>query len=142
MPYGDPATAMTIAVDVSTAGAESIQVVHGSGMGLTFTAGGKNAIVLHNKAGDAFLVIDDDGIKLNAANLATIGTATLGAQASPSDPVPQAIALAPPLQAAWTALQTFLTQVMAGVNGLAPGSITAPVPALPGTVAATKGNAA
>ena len=33
VPYGSPATAATLAFDVSTAGAESIQIVHGSEIG-------------------------------------------------------------------------------------------------------------
>lgn len=133
IPYA--ATAMTIAIDVQTEGAESIQVVHGAGMGFSMTAGGDNDCILHNKAGDAFINVNDKGITLNG-NTQVIGAVQLGAQATPLDPPPVAVALAPALQAYSIAMAAFLAQVAAAVNGLAPGAISSPPPTIAPTVAA------
>ena len=132
IPYGSPATASTIAIDVSTVGAESIQIVHGAGMGFTMTAGGKNDSILHNKAGDAFLNVNDDGVTING-NTQLIGAVQLGAQATPLDPPPVAVALEPALMA-W--ITTVLIPALAGNSG-AP-IIVAPPPSF----AATKVTAA
>ncbi len=134
-------TAATLAFDVSTEGAESIQIIHGAGMGFSMTAGGKNDCILHNRQGTAYIGVNDDGLKLNG-NLQTVGATQLGAQATLLDPVPQAIALAAPIQSYATVNAVLLGQLIAQVNLLAPGSITAPVPVLSPTVAATKVTAA
>lgn len=97
-----PAKAMSIAVNVRNAGAESIEIIHGDGMAITVLAGGKNAIVLKNKAGNAFLVIDDDGVtavgptKLYGG--VEVGLTTLDSK----------VALASPLLEYLTALETLL----------------------------------
>lgn len=59
-----PGKAMLIAVDVAS-GNESISIVHGDGMSITMAAGGKNSVLLKNKAGDAYIEINDGGIVLN-----------------------------------------------------------------------------
>lgn len=75
-------TASTIAVDVSTPGAESIQILHGSGMGISLKAGGKNSVVIHNKAGNAYVEVNDDGIVLNG-NIRVNGAMVVGNGALP-----------------------------------------------------------
>lgn len=56
---------MSATFDVRTAGAETIAIVHGSGMSLTMMAGGKNSAKLSNKAGDAYVELNDEGGVLN-----------------------------------------------------------------------------
>lgn len=130
VPYST--TASTIAIDVSTEGAESIQIVHGAGMGFTMTAGGDNDSLLHNKAGDAFVNVNDKGVTING-NTQLIGAVQLGAQSTPLDPPPVAVALEPALMA-W--ITTVLIPALAGNSG-AP-IIIAPPPSF----AATKVTAA
>ena len=130
IPYGSPATASTIAIDVTTAGSESIQIVHGAGMGFTMTAGGKNDSILHNKAGDAFLNVNDDGVTLNG-NTQIIGAVQLGAQTTPLDPPPVALCKYPDLM---TWITSVLIPALAGSPG---GPITVAPPAPFGTVNVT-----
>ncbi len=136
VPYGSPATAATLAFDVSTAGAESIQIVHGSGMRITMTAGGLNSIVITNRAGDAYVEVNDNGITLNG-NLQATGALAVGVGVPP----PLAVARAPELVAWATAVNVALTQVAALLNTPgpvtgAPGAVTV-VPPLAATVTAT-----
>lgn len=132
VPYGSPATAMTIALDVSTAGAESVQIVHGSGMRITMTAGGTNAVVVTNKAGDAYMAIDDAGITLNG-NLQAIGGLAVGVPSPPGPPPPMPVARALELTTWATLVNVTLTQVAALLNAAgpvigAPGAVTVPAP--------------
>jgi hypothetical protein len=71
------AKAMLVSIDVSAAGAEQIQIVHGDGMAITMIAGGKHSIVIKNKAGDAYIELNDDGIILNG-NVKIVGAASIG----------------------------------------------------------------
>lgn len=64
-PHASSTTASTIAIDVSTEGAESIQMAHGAGMGLTMTAGGSYSTVIHNRLGNVYLEINDTQATIN-----------------------------------------------------------------------------
>lgn len=59
-------------------GKEAIVLTHGEGHGFTATAGGKRAAMVKNAAGDAFVMVDDDGITLNGKTKA-LGALTVGA---------------------------------------------------------------
>ena len=123
VPYGSPATAATLAFDVSTAGAESIQIVHGSGMRITMTAGGLNSVVVTNRAGDAYVEVNDNGITLNG-NLQATGALAVGVGVPPPMPVARAAELV-----AWAAgVGVELAQIAAYVNALAPGTVTSAAP--------------
>jgi hypothetical protein len=98
---GAPTKAHAIVVD-GTAGNESIAIVHGDGMAITMMHGGKNSVVVKNKAGDAYVEVNDDGIVANG-NLVVNGGATIG---SPTAAIP--VALATPLIGYITALETLL----------------------------------
>ncbi len=69
VPYeivNDVATkAMSIFVNVDEKGDEHISIIHGEGMSITMIAGGKNSIVLKNKAGDGYLEVNDEGTVVN-----------------------------------------------------------------------------
>lgn len=108
VPYafnGDtPTKASSIAVNVRNAGAESIELVHGDGMSITMLAGGKNSIVLKNKAGDAYLELNDEGIVGNG-NTKVNGAMTVGT------PAALPVALAPPLLSYLTALEATLSTI-------------------------------
>jgi hypothetical protein len=98
---GVPTKAHTITID-GTAGNESISIVHGDGMAVLMKHGGKNSIVIKNKAGNAYVEVNDDGVTANG-NLVVTGGASIG---SPTAAV--AVALAPPLIGYITALETLL----------------------------------
>ena len=142
VPYGSsPATAMTIAVSVTDAGAESIQIVHGAGMRITMAAGGKNSIVLVNKAGDAYVEINDDGVTFNG-NAQLVGGLAVGVPSPAGPPPPAPVARAAEIVARETAQDIFNAAVMALLNAPgpvigAPGAIPV-VPPLASTVTATK----
>lgn len=150
VPYsGSPPTkAMTIAIDVSTPGQESIQIIHGSGMSITITAGGKNSIVIKNKAGDAYLEVNDDGTITNG-NTQMVGGLAVGipTPAHPG-PAPEAVARAPELVSWAASVNVTLAAIKAALAVPAgPGPLAAAVkidptipvtPALAGTVTATK----
>lgn len=124
VPYGSPATAATIAVDVSAEGAESIQIVHGSGMRITMTAGGLNSIVVTNKAGDAYVEVNDNGITLNG-NLQATGALAVGV----GTPPPLPVARAAEIVAREAAQDAFNIAVAALLN--APGPVTGAPGAVP-----------
>lgn len=125
VPYGSaPATAATIAVDVSTTGAESIQIVHGSGMRITMTAGGLNSVVVTNAAGDAYVEVNDNGITLNG-NLQATGALAVGV----GTPPPLPVARAAEIVAREAAQDAFNVAVAALLN--APGPVTGAPGAVP-----------
>ena len=132
VPYGN--TAMTIALDVSTPGAESIQIVHGAGMAIRMVAGGTNATTISNKAGDAYVNVDDLGITLNG-NLQAIGGLAVGVPSPPGPPPPMAVARAAEIVAREASQDAFNIAVAAYVNALVPGTVP-PVPPLAPTVTA------
>ncbi len=76
-PYSNGSKTATIAIDLTTEGAESVQLIHGDGMAITMTAGGKNSVIIKNKAGDAYIEVNDDGIVLNG-NVSIPGGAVVG----------------------------------------------------------------
>lgn len=124
VPHGD--TASTLAFDVSTAGSENIQLRHGLGMGLLIGAGGGNPVVLNNKAGDATVVLNDDGISVGAKTITLQGGVNLGDAISA-----QPLVLGPPLVIALTSLIAATAQLATLLGQcISPGQ-------LPGNAAAT-----
>lgn len=105
---------------IGTAGNESISIIHGEGMAVTMTKGGKNSVVIKNKSGNAYVEVNDEGVTVNG-NTTVNGGATIG---SPIGALPAAVA-APLI--AWAAL------VNGALNGLG-----VPVAPLSPSVAATK----
>jgi hypothetical protein len=105
IPYGT--TSMAITVDVSTPGAENIQIRHGSGMGISMVAGGNNSLILNNKAGDAYIEIGDNGITLNG-KVNHVGNLNVGIPSPleiPPPPPPDAVVLGTPFTV-WLAALT------------------------------------
>jgi len=96
-------------------GGDSIQIRHAQGMGMAITGGAKNSTVINNKSGNAYVEVNDDGVTVNG-NLTLNGGLALGQLASAKP-----VALAPPLQAYVTALQTAMTAVGNAANGIVPG---------------------
>lgn len=118
--------AHAITVDVETDGSESINIVHGEGMAITMLAGGKNSVVIKNKAGDAYIEINDDGIVLNG-NVKVNGGITLGdtTGALPLITAPALLTWVGQVNAAITSLAT---HVHAGVTS---GGASTAVPTVP-----------
>lgn len=78
VPHQGGSTSSGVFVSVDTPGSEAVQLRHGLGMGLALVAGGKNPVVVNNKAGDAVLVLDDDGFQVTAAKVTVSGAVVLG----------------------------------------------------------------
>lgn len=144
IPYSNGSKTATITYDLTTPGAESMQLIHGDGMAITMTAGGKNSVIIKNKAGNAYVEINDDGIVLNG-NSKINGGAVLG---DPVSALP--VAIAAPLEAWAAQVTTALTAIAAAMKVSAGGTAAAAikvepgipaVTALPPTVAATKTSA-
>jgi hypothetical protein len=114
---GVPAKAHVITID-PTPGNESISIVHGSGMAILMKAGGKNSATIKNKAGNAYVEVNDDGITANG-NLVVNGGATIG---SPVGALPAAIA--PKLAAYLAQLETDIASAITavGAGGAANGA--------------------
>ena len=130
IPYANGSKTATISYDLTTEGAESLQLIHGDGMAITITAGGKNSTIIKNKAGNAYVEVNDDGIVLNG-NVKVNGGIVLG---DPLSALP--VALAP-------TLITYLTSVVAALAALPPGPGVFPIviPPPPPLIAATKTSA-
>lgn len=130
IPYSNGSKTATITYDLTMSGAESMQLIHGDGMAITMTAGGANSIIIKNKAGDAYIEINDSGIVLNG-NVKINGGAVLG---SPASALP--VALAPPLLA-------YLASVVAALGALpaGPGTFPIVIPPPTGPIAATETSA-
>lgn len=131
--YGS--TAATIAIDVSTHGAESIQIVHGAGMRIAMTAGGKNSVVIHNRTGDAYVEVNDDGVNING-NSKVVGSVVAGNVAAA-----QSVVLGDGLLA-WIAQVNVALIAAAAASGLSPNpTIVAPtaVPIVSQTLKASPG---
>jgi hypothetical protein len=73
---GVPSKAHVITLDTSS-GNEAITIVHGEGMAITMAAGGKHSVVIKNKAGDAFVEVNDSGGTLNG-NWKVVGSMDIG----------------------------------------------------------------
>lgn len=133
--------AHVITID-GTAGNESIAIVHGDGMAVTMKAGGKNSLVLKNKAGDAYVEVNDDGNVING-NTVINGGATIG---SPVGALP--VAIAAKLALYITQLETDIAAAItavgvgpaaSGIVGAAAFTAVAPArAALVGAIPATK----
>jgi hypothetical protein len=106
---GVPTKAMTIEV-LGVDGEESISIIHGDGMAVLMKAGGKNSVVVKNKAGDAYVEVNDDGCTLNG-NVVINGGATIG---SPVGALPAAIA--PKLAAYIAQLETDIAAALTAVG--------------------------
>ena len=61
-----------------TSGNESITLVHAEGMALFMLKDSKNTILMKNKAGDATLRLDDDGITMTATKIVCSGGVIVG----------------------------------------------------------------
>lgn len=121
---GNPQKSLVISIDTSTSGQENIQIRHGEGHGITIMKDAKNSIVINNKAGDACIIVDDDGITLNG-NVKINGGVVLGdiAGAQPLVMYPQ--------------LATFVTQTIAAFSTLLGGAgSTVPAFTVPSAVPA------
>jgi hypothetical protein len=78
---GVPQKAHSIIMD-PTSGNESMMFIHAEGMAITMLTGDKNALLLKNKAGDATLRLDDDGITMTATRIVLSGGVVVGDPAS------------------------------------------------------------
>lgn len=78
--------AMSIEIDVQDVTKPSLSVVHGDGMSFRMHGEGKFPIVLANRAGDAHLEVNDDGIVVNG-NLKVLGSFEFGAKAGATIPL-------------------------------------------------------
>jgi hypothetical protein len=114
--------------NVDTAGNESISLIHGEGMALTFTAGGKNSAILKNKSGSVFVEVNDDSAIVNGA-LVVQGALACGAGATP-------LALATPL----VGILQQLIAVVAAINASTTGAPAAALAGQLATIAAKNAN--
>ena len=101
---------MTMTFDMRASGTETIALVHGDGMAVTMIAGGKHSVTVKNKAGDAYVEVNDDGVIANG-NTKLIGAIVAGSQLAPYQP----LALAPPLLAYTTALEAAIATALATI---------------------------
>lgn len=123
VPYKDGSTdkAMVVSIDVGTDGSQNIQIVHGDGHGVKMLGGGKHEVILSNKAGNGFVIVDDDGVKI-AGNTTLVGGTVVG-----NSPTAQPVMLAPDLMTWITqANVAFAAIAAAGGNPTNP-TVTAPV---------------
>jgi hypothetical protein len=74
VPNEDASKNHAISIDSATG---SISILHAEGMGLAILNDAKHSISINNKAGDAGIVINDDGVTING-NLTLNGGAVLG----------------------------------------------------------------
>jgi hypothetical protein len=74
IPNADASKNYVISIDPA---GDSIQVRHASGMAMTMTGGGKNSVVVSNKAGNVYHEINDSGIVQNG-NVTTNGGMVVG----------------------------------------------------------------
>lgn len=95
---------------IGTQGNESIAIIHGEGMAVTMTKGGKNSVVVKNKSGNAYVEVNDDGCTING-NTVINGGATIG---SPAGALPAAIA--PKLAAYISALESDIASAMTAIG--------------------------
>lgn len=123
---GKPAKAMAILIDVSTAGQESIGIVHGDGMGIAMN-GADGSITIRGKDGAGFLSIAADGTITHGGPVNFASGLTTGALAPGALPV----ALAVPL-ATWMGLVTAALAAIAAK--LAPATPVVGDPATAATI--------
>lgn len=135
---GAPTKAHAIVVD-GTSTPPAISIVHAEGMAITIASGGKNSVVVKNKAGDAYIEVNDDGLILNG-NTVINGGATIG---SPAGALPAAKAT--PLIAYLTALETLLSTIAGATTPSTSAAVVAFVAAQAAgkaAIAATKASVA
>lgn len=105
---------------------KSVQLRHGDGMGIAITAGGKNSVVINNKAGDAYVEVNDDGAVINGAKVTINGGVLAG------DPVTaQGVVLGNDFTAWKAAVDTAIATIAAAAGSMVPAGI---VPSAPMTV--------
>lgn len=97
--------------------ASSLQWRHADGMGIAITRGGLNSLVLNNKAGTAYIEINDNGINMNG-NTVYNGGMVLGQVASALP-----VALAPALQQWEQVITEVVGKLATAVNIIAPGTV-------------------
>jgi hypothetical protein len=114
---GVPTKAHVFTID-STTGNVAISLVHADGMGLLMTAGGKNSAVLRNKAGNAYVEVNDDGVTVNGQTVVNGGLAVGPVGATPA-------AVATPVQTYLTALETLLAAIAAATVPPTTAAVTA-----------------
>lgn len=126
---GTAAKAHSITID-PTSGNESIMIVHADGPSVILKT---DSLILRNAAGDVYIELNDTEAVVNANMKVLGGFQTLDPTGTLSFPLAKSAELI-----TWAiALGVWQAQVTTAVNGLAPGSITAPVVPLPGSVATT-----
>jgi hypothetical protein len=81
---GTPSKAHAVTVGIDGNGDRVLNLVHADGMALLMTAGGKNSVIIKNKAGDAFLEVNDDGV-INNGNAKQMGSLAVGVDAIAGD---------------------------------------------------------
>lgn len=121
-----PAHAHLLALDAQTAGAESISLVHGAGMALTMVAGGTNDVALKNKAGDAFVGVNDNGVSLNG-DASVVGSLKVGVNyPTPATDLTGPVVLYDAFAVWVTAIQAWITGAIAACAAAPGGPITLP----------------
>ncbi|MGN6107664.1 MAG: hypothetical protein ACTHU0_21320 [Kofleriaceae bacterium] len=78
VPHQGGATASTIAIDVSDAGEESIQIQHGAGMKIEMTGGDEPVVIVHSANGASSIVLKNDEIIINATKITVNGGSNIG----------------------------------------------------------------
>jgi hypothetical protein len=121
---GKATKAMAINLDVTNAGHEAMHIVHGEGMGIVMSADDKS-VTIKNKAGNAYIRLDDSGITLFGSIRMTGGiVAGQGA--------PKPAAMAVPVVTDLTKIMAYLAEVQAwmALAGAKP-SVGVPPPVVP-----------
>ena len=105
VPYvqDDADKSMALSIDVQTAGSQNVQLIHGEGHSFKMLATGE--VMLTNRGGDAYLQVDDDGVKI-AGNTTIVGGVVVG-----NAPTAQQLPLGPDLM-------TWIGQVNAALGAL------------------------
>jgi hypothetical protein len=97
-------------------------------MAIRMVAGGANGVTISNKAGDAYVSVDDNGVTLNG-NSQLIGGLAVGVPSPPGPPPPMPVARAAEIVARETAQDAFNLAVMTILN--TPGPVTGAPGAVP-----------
>ena len=79
VPHASEDKSSAISIDTSTPGSEQIAIRHGAGMGISIVADGdKNPVAINNKAGDAQVLVNDDGVTVSGSKVAINGAVLIG----------------------------------------------------------------
>lgn len=127
VPYVQDGTdkAMTVSIDVATAGQQNIQIIHGDGHSVKILADG--SIVISNKTGSAFVIVDNDSVKI-AGNVTLVGGTVVG-----NSPTAQPVMLAPDLMT-WIGQVNAALAACAAVSGATTSGAVFPTVAAPTAV--------